>query len=59
MVQGLGCGMCGSSVLSIPDSVQSDVWVVLQSRQQCSSSLSRVVVAEIHLCQMGGVGAQS
>ena len=47
------------AVLSIPESVQSPAWILHSSREQRSSWVSWVIVAQVQLSQMGGVGAQS
>ena len=47
------------AVLSIPESVQSPAWILQSSREQRSSRVSWVIVAQVQLSQMGGVGAQS
>ena len=46
------------AVLFIPESVQSPAWI-LQSRQQLHSWVSWMIVAQVQLSQMGGVGVQS
>ena len=47
------------AVLSIPESVQSPLWILQSSREQRSSWVSWVIVAQVQLSQMGRVGAQS
>ena len=45
--------------LFIPESVQSPVWILQSRRQQLPSGVSWMVVAQVQISQMGGVGAQS
>ena len=47
------------AVLSIPESVQSPAWILQSSREKRNSWVSWVIVAQVQLSQMGGVGAQS
>ena len=43
----------------IPESVQSALWILKFGRKQLHSWVSWMIVAQVQLSQMGGVGAQS
>ena len=45
--------------LFIPESVQSPAWILQSSRQPLHSWVSWMIVAQVQLSQMGGVGVQS
>ena len=45
--------------LIIPESVQSPAWILQSSRQLLHSWVSWMIVAQVQLSQMGGVGVQS
>ena len=49
----------GSCCPSIPELLQPPSWTLQSSRQQLDSWLSWMIVAQVQLSQMGGVGVQS